>query len=63
LASVAGSDAHSLEELGARPVTIEGTVQSRADLVAALLAGRCLPAPRPDACRAPDACDRVREFL
>ena len=63
LASVAGSDAHSLEELGARPVVIEGTVHSRADLIAALLAGRCTPAPRLEACRLSDDCGRVMGFL
>ena len=57
LLTLCGSDAHSLEELGRRPVRIEAAVRCRADLVAALATGRCrIPAkarrvalPRPAA--------------
>lgn len=41
LSAVAGSDAHSLAELGRCPVDIEAEVRDRAGLVAVLLAGRC----------------------
>ncbi|WP_300163938.1 PHP domain-containing protein [Solidesulfovibrio sp.] len=53
LPALAGSDAHSLEELGARPVDVAFEVRCRTDLVAALLAGRCAPVSlAPPACRA-----------
>ena len=52
LLALCGSDAHSLEELGRRPVRIEAAVRCRADLVAAFAAGLC---------RVPDA--RLRTTL
>ena len=44
LVSVAGSDAHSLNELGRFPTHFTAPVRSRADLVRALREGRCTPA-------------------
>jgi hypothetical protein len=44
LTSVAGSDAHSLSELGRYPTQFTVPVRSRADLVRALKAGHCAPA-------------------
>lgn len=59
LLPLAGSDAHSLEELGRRPVAVEAVVRSRAEFVAAVLAGHCAPvAPRP--CVVSDAAGRGR---
>ena len=43
LISVAGSDAHSLSELGRLPTRFTVPVRSRADLVRALKAGHCEP--------------------
>ena len=41
--AVAGSDAHSLDELGTRPTEFTVPVRSMADLVDALVHGRCQP--------------------
>ncbi|WP_428559662.1 MAG: PHP-associated domain-containing protein [Solidesulfovibrio sp. DCME] len=40
LPALAGSDAHSLDELGRMPLEVDAVVRGRADFVAALLAGR-----------------------
>ena len=44
LVSVAGSDAHTLNELGRFPTNFTVPVRSRADLIRALKAGHCAPA-------------------
>jgi hypothetical protein len=45
LIPVAGSDAHSLEELGRFPVRFPSPIHSRMDLVSALISGRGIPVP------------------
>jgi hypothetical protein len=45
LIPVAGSDAHSLEELGRFPVQFPNPIQSRMDLISALNSGQGIPAP------------------
>jgi hypothetical protein len=45
LIPVAGSDAHSLEELGRFPVQFPGPIHSRMDLISALNSGQGIPVP------------------
>jgi hypothetical protein len=45
LIPVAGSDAHSLEELGRFPVQFPSPIRSRMELVSALISGRGVPVP------------------